>query len=365
MGNKTSIEWTDSTWSPIRVRVKVDAPAIVREKSYHSLEQIAVKMAGRVGQHCEHISPGCEHCYAETNNHRCLPANGTGLPYDRRSRDLVEPFVDMNVLMQPLKCGPMVERWTTRPNEPELCPIPKMQPRRIFVENQSDLFGEWVTDEMLNQVFAMMAMCPQHTFQILTKRPQRMLAYLSNSDRHRNISAIALGILDGGTPGKPTTELLHPGNWPLPNVWLGVSVEHQETVKRVWQLLKTPAAIRFVSCEPLVGSVDLDAIEALYEMWRHGATLGTYLDWVICGGESGPGARPMQLSWARSLRDQCIASKVPFFFKQWGQWAPTSDPAIATERGISLNDCMSYFSKKSDAGSLLDGREWKQFPEAQ
>ena len=114
MGSKTGIEWTDSTWSPIRARVRLDAADIAGAKGYRSLVSIAEKMAGRVGQHCEHVSPGCEHCYAETNNHRCLPGNGTGLPYDRRSRDLVEVFVDEKVLLQPLKWK-LVLRFSARP----------------------------------------------------------------------------------------------------------------------------------------------------------------------------------------------------------------------------------------------------------
>lgn len=127
MAAKSPIEWTDATWSPLRARVKRDAAAIATAKGFTSLVQIAGKMAGRVGPHCEKVSPECEHCYSETTNRRCLPVNGTGLPFDRRSRELIEPFIDENILAEPI-------RWKT--------------PRRIFVESQSDLFGEWYTDEM-------------------------------------------------------------------------------------------------------------------------------------------------------------------------------------------------------------------------
>ena len=176
MSKKTGIEWTDSTWSPIRVRVKPDAVQIARLNGYSSLIDVAEKMRGRVGQHCEHVSPGCENCYAETNNHRCLPGNGTGLPYDRRSRDLVGAFVDERILLEPLKWPPSWDCRTDRHcNKLEF-----QRPRRIFVENQSDLFGEWVTGEMIDQVFAVMALCPQHVFQVLTKRPERMLAYFAH-----------------------------------------------------------------------------------------------------------------------------------------------------------------------------------------
>lgn len=152
----TSIEWTNKTWSPLRARVRADAGEIAKAKGYTSLVHIAEKMAGHVGPHCEHVSDGCVNCYSGTNNHRCLPKNGTGLPFDRRSRDLIEPIVDEKILLNPLS-------WKT--------------PQRVFVENQSDLFGEWVTDEMIDRVFAVMALCPHLTFQILTKRPERMLRW--------------------------------------------------------------------------------------------------------------------------------------------------------------------------------------------
>jgi protein gp37 len=150
---KSSIEWTDYTWSPIRARVKVDAGEIAATNGFHSLVHIATKMAGHVGPHCEHVSPGCELCYSGTNNHRCLPANGTGLPFDRRSRDLVDVYLDEKILLQPLK-------WKT--------------PRKCFVENQSDLFGEFVPDELIDRVFAVMALTRHITYQVLTKRAERM-----------------------------------------------------------------------------------------------------------------------------------------------------------------------------------------------
>ncbi len=319
MSVKTEIAWCDSTWSPIRARVKLDATAIALKKGYTSLVQIAERMAGRVGQHCEHVSPGCEHCYAETNNHRCLPGNGTGLPYDRRSRDLVEAFVDEKVLLQPLK-------WRAiRQYDPDDGERYADRPRRIFVENQSDLFGEWVTDEMLNQVFTVMALCPQHIFQVLTKRPERMLAYWA--DERKRTLAIINQMADICYPG------FDPGGvrLPLPNVWKGVSVEDQAAAdKRIPVLLQTPAAVRFISAEPLLGSVMLDLPPIRFNERE--------LDWVICGGESGPGARPMHADWARSLRDQCVAAGVPFFFKQ------------------------IMVDKKVQKLPYLDGKQWKEFP---
>jgi protein gp37 len=298
MAKVTEISWTDSTWSPIRARVKLDAPSIAKAKGYTSLVEIAMKMRGRVGQHCEHVSPGCEHCYAGTNNHRCLPGNGTGLPYDRRSRDLVEAFVDEKVLLQPLKWGALYlpcDKCGSISNRDCLHTSRETRPRRIFVENQSDLFGEWVTYEMLDRVFAVMALCPQHIFQVLTKRPELMLEYSFGRE-------------------------LRGLEWPLPNVWLGVSVENQSAAdERIPLLLETLAAVRFVSCEPLLGAVEFsdvtrcsDCIQVLGKPAMKG------IDWVIAGGESGPGARPMDPSWARSLCDQCTAAGVPFFMKQMG-----------------------------------------------
>ena len=357
MGIKTEISWTDSTWSPIRVRVKADAAEIASAKGCTSLVEIAGKMAGRVGQHCEHVSPGCEHCYAETNNHRCLPANGTGLPYDRRSRDLVEAFVDEKALLQPLK-------WRTVqiPREPGSFTIYEDRLRRIFVENQSDLFGEWVSDEMIDRVFAVMALCPQHIYQLLTKRSARMLAYISDTKPHgmglgRDV-VTRIADINSVAP----VEIRH--RWPLPNVWLGVSPVDQPTADALIPLLlKTPAAVRYVSCEPLLGPVDMWKVDVPA---RWSAECGQYAGWdwhdftgqtpggidqIIVGGESGPGARPMHPDWARSLRDQCTAASVPYFFKQWGEMYPCND-----------GDGFKRIGKKA-AGALLDGHEWKQFPE--
>lgn len=254
----TSIEWTDKTWSPIRERVKENAAEIARAKGYASLVAIAGKMAGHVGPHCERVSHGCDNCYSDTNNGRCLPANGTGLPFDRRSRDLVEPFVDERILAQPFG-------WKS--------------PKRIFVENQSDLFGEWVATQFIDRVFAVASECARHAFQILTKRPDRMLAYVT-ADR--------------------------PECWLPPNIWLGVSAEDQETAdERIPLLLETPAAIRFVSYEPALGPVDFRSYLPK-------------LDWIIIGGESGPGARPFDIAWARETIKQCRDAEVACFVKQLG-----------------------------------------------
>lgn len=424
MSERSKIEWCDSTWSPIRARVRMDAPSIARDKGHRSLVQIAERMRGHVGQHCERVSPGCEHCYAETNNHRCLPNNGTGLPYNWRSRDLVEAFVDQNTLVKPLG-------WKSI-RSPGLATLTAdgkarggSRPQLIFVENQSDLFGDWVPDELIDQVFAIMALCPQHVFQVLTKRPERMLSYLNNNDRAQEIGIAAGNMLDGTwiwNAGKPFRQRIESvvsqslgleadgetqasrDLLPLPNVWLGVSAENQITANaRIPLLLQTPAAVRFISAEPLLGPLNLERIlyrdddvdclwnclTAYHEILNSTsmdivATADdgvTKLDWVICGGESGPGARPMHPDWARLLRDQCSAAGVPYFFKQHGEWISLVDydpfvhgkdtkqyPHSFTWRTGEKNDAELPISAfrvgKKAAGALLDGVEHKAFPEA-
>jgi protein gp37 len=186
-----------------------------------------------------------------------------------------------------------------------LDPMKWKNPRRIFVNSMSDLFHPNVPDEWIDSIFAVMALCPQHTFQVLTKRPEEMLEYSSGCEL-RGLECL------------------------LPNVWLGVSDEGDQH-QRIDILRQVPAAVRFISFEPLLfdpGIVNLKGIS-----------------WVICGGESGKGARTMQHEWAADLRDQCIAAGVPYFFKQWGEHG--SD-------GVRVG--------KKAAGCLLDGVEYHQFP---
>jgi protein gp37 len=210
---------------------------------------------------CTKLSAGCKNCYAE----RIFERFNTGQKFSE------------------VRCYP--ERLDQ--------PMHWEKPRRIFVDSMSDLFHEDVPSLFIDQVFETMYLAYWHTFMILTKRAVHMWDYVSW--RYiSNQSAI------------------------LPNVWLGVSIENQPTAdNRITWLLKTPATMRFVSVEPILGEVDLDKHEFLCETWsKGGITIGTYLDWVICGCESGPNARPMDLDWARSLRDQCQAAGVPFFLKQ-------------------------------------------------
>ena len=386
MAFNTKIEWTDATWSPIRARVRQDAADIAGAKGYRSLVEIASRMAGRVGQHCEHVSPGCEHSYAETNNHRCLPGNGTGLPYDQRSRDLVEVFVDERVLLQPLKWRQIKEQTAAE----EVVGSYHLRPRRIFVENQSDLFAEWVTDEMRDRVCAV-GIVSGHILQFLTKRPAEMLRYFSDPETSNRIQNQVDELTDD-----------YAYQWPYPNFWPGVSVENQAAAdERIPLLLQTPAAVRFVSCEPLLGPVDLscipwptgfpfsidgpgsDGFDALRFDDRNSLAKLPHLDWVIAGGESGPGARPMHPEWALSLRDQCAAAGVPFFFKQWGEWLPWNTISEIEHLHPSTSICLvkaggrvirpfCYEDRpgqkmvrvgREDAGALLDGCTHKAFPE--
>jgi protein gp37 len=218
------------------------------------------------------VSPGCKHCYAETFAERFR-----GVPN------------------HPYEQGFDLRLWPARLT----VPLRWKRSRMIFVNSMSDLFQDGVSDEFIAQVFAAMASAPQHTFQVLTKRAERLASWHA-----MNRSA-----------------------WWLPNVWLGVSVEdRQYGLPRVTRLRQVRAAVRFLSVEPLLedlGSVDLDGI-----------------DWVIVGGESGRGARPMRAEWALSVRDQCVAAGVPFFFKQWG----------------------GVWKKRN--GRQLDNRTWDDLPSA-
>ncbi len=240
MSDHSSIEWTQATWNPVTG--------------------------------CSKVSPGCAHCYAETfaERFRGVP----GHPYEQ---------------------GFDLKLW---PGRLEL-PLKWKRPRLIFVNSMSDLFHEDVPDSYVRSVFDIMAKASWHTFQVLTKRPERT----------RSIA----------------NQLL----WPA-NVWMGTSVENQRWTTRIDELRRVPAATRFLSCEPLLGPLRLDL---------------TDIHWVIVGGESGPRARRMQPEWAEEIRDQCVRQSVPFFFKQWGAF-----------------NCEGKRVGKSKAGRELFGRTWDALP---
>ena len=249
---KTKIEWATHVWNPVRG--------------------------------CTRVSRGCEHCYAERMAARRLPglmSPTTGEPYATMTAD-----------------GP---RWTGQVEliERQLeVPMRWKNPRRIFVNSMSDTFHEALPDEAIDRIFAVMAMCPQHTFFVLTKRAERMEQYAQAAARGAFLDTCA------GEAYLASYPMHRRRPWPLGNVWLGVSVEARANKYRIDALRKTPAALRFLSLEPLLedlGELDLRGIR-----------------WVIVGGESGPGARPCSISWIRSVVEQCRAAKVSCFVKQLG-----------------------------------------------
>lgn len=252
MADHTQIEWTDATWNPITG--------------------------------CSVVSPGCTNCYA-------MKLAGTRLKHHPSRAGLT---VDT-------KAGPVWNgklrfnrEWLTQP-------LRWKKPRMIFVCAHGDLFHEDVPDDWILDVLTIMAIASQHTFQVLTKRVDRMRDFMNQPDLLEDIYANWYGF-DGGA--------VEVQSWPLHNVWLGASAEDQVRYdNRRRHLDETPAAVRFWSLEPMLGPIDMRI-----EHVRPG--------WVIVGGESGAGARPMHPDWVRSVRGQCAAAGVPFFFKQWGAWAP-------------------------------------------
>lgn len=211
-----------------------------------------------------------------------------------------------------------------------------------------DLFHEDISDATIGDVFDIMAMADHHVFQVLTKRPERMKELLTQWEKN---------------PGA------QPRRTRFDNIWLGVTAEDQDTAcVRIPLLLDTPGEVRFVSVEPMLSSIWLAPF--LHDV---GCPKGSWntptcscseprevrLDWVICGGETGPGARPMHPDWPRSLRDQCQAAGVPFFFKQFGKYGPCER---WTPGSINLGDVSMKRVGNKSAGCLLDGREWKEFP---
>lgn len=319
MSGKTKIEWCTDVWNPLRG--------------------------------CSRVSEGCRNCYAERVAARF---GGPGLPYE----GLTTPAGNWNGTVK------LIEDHLTDP-------LRWKKPRKIFVNSMSDLFHESVPFDWIDKIFDVMRKARHHTFQVLTKRPERMTRYFDEPGCRRS----------GGV---------------LPNAWLGVSVENQPTAdERILELLRCPAAVRWLSVEPMLGPVDLGAL--------HARKLGVsaerpYIDWVVCGGESGPGARPMHPDWVRGLRDQCVNAGVPFFFQQWGAFGPWIDEDKANHdglekwghigiqpdgsygdiainpdsmlitnytRGFNPENChaMAKCGKKA-AGRMLDGRTWDEFPQA-
>ena len=245
MGTNTGIEWTDVTWNP---------------------------MTG-----CQRISAGCDHCYALTLAHRPMLSwlYRDQIPVKDTPANRADPFAP--------------RFWPDRLSQP----CSWRQPRRVFVNSMSDVFHAHFTIDQIRAVFEVMEACPQHQFQVLTKRPER------------------------------AARLADKLPWPE-NVWMGTSVESSRVLNRVDALRRIPASVRFLSAEPLLGQLDGLELEGIH--------------WVIGGGESGIGARPCSIDWARHLRDLCAHQDVAFFWKQWGGRTPKA------------------------GGRELDGEVWSQYP---
>ena len=273
MSAGTSIEWTDATWNPVRG--------------------------------CTRVSEGCTRCYAERMAARMSGPGQWGEGFADRAR-AGSKWTGKVALIPEKLAEPL--RWR--------------KPRRIFVNSMSDLFHESLPDEAIDRVLGAIVMAPQHTYQILTKRPGRMRAYFTDENVWARIEARARRLhydtcpacqrADGQRRARPHLGGVTLRDGPYPCVWLGVSVEDQATAdRRVPELLQTPAAVRFVSYEPALAAVD-------FSPWVQAHELEPDLDWVIVGGESGPGARPFDLAWARSTLRQCREAGVPVFLKQLG-----------------------------------------------
>lgn len=327
------ISWTNETWNPIRG--------------------------------CSRVSEGCTRCYAERTAARY---SGPGEPYDGLAKFVT---VSKGTLEEHQEA-----RWTGELQFVEKHlkdPLRWAKPRMVFVNSMSDLFHEKCKEEWIDKIFAVMALRPRHQFQVLTKRPERMRDYLDPLSHRGEIVWHEAAKMD----------VTLSDVWPLPNVWMGVSVENQTTAdERIPILSNTAARVRWVSYEPALGPIDFTRIDKRWDMLMlcktpAGITLPRMIDWVVCGGESGPGARPMHPDWARSARDQCVAAGVPYFFKQWGEWVDPEQCVCALhssgEHGYVADgrkhsdgcpNAKKFVVKvgKKIAGDLLDGQQWHEFP---
>jgi len=397
--NVTGIEWTATIHTDGATTPGFSANPL----KYHD------KRTGEVVWGCVKKSPGCAHCYAE----QLAKRYGRGGSFTKAEMEHLDPFLDEAELRKMLTAKTVGGVAVSR--------------SRCFVGDMTDCFGEWVPDALLDRLFAVFAWRADVTWQVLTKRADRMAAYLNRPYMPGAVcdAAQKSGWSIVGVDRKEHSEghysALTGPTWPLPNVWLGVSVENQAAAdERVPHLLRTPAAVRFLSCEPLLGPVDLSpwlGAEARCPnhpcvnhktsepqnvmrwatcMACNGAGSVQGVEWVIVGGEGGPGARPMAPAWARTLRDQCNAAGVAFFHKQNGEWWGWSQMSDADKAAvynplppeleyhpdhrnhnphvkphqmvfsggtIGVGESVYRVGKKA-AGRLLDGRTWDEFPAA-
>lgn len=277
----TNIEWTDKTSNPIH---------LIKPDNSHG------------GHWCRKVSPGCTNCYSESLNQSKFFSFASQLKF---SGDTPENLIlDEAVL----------KSW-----------LSLKTPQKIFTCSMTDMFGEWIPEEWLDRIFGYMAICRNLTFQILTKRALTMKIYLRGAKQRIRFAAIDIGRELNLNPSLYEDFETCQFDWPLPNVWVGVSVENkQAAIERIPPLRHTPAAVRFLSCEPLledlgeIFSVDGDVAIAMQNYWKREMMYpGEVIDWVIVGGESGSNARPCKVEWVRSLVEQC-ADIIPVFVKQLG-----------------------------------------------
>lgn len=310
----SKIEWTDETWNPI------------------------------VG--CTKCSPGCLNCYAERMTWRL---RNIGI-YPYHQHPDLEPVT---------KRG-----WTgiITCNDKSLNkPLHWHKPRRIFVCSMSDLFHPKVPFEFIEEVFRVIDKCSRHTFLILTKRPEIAFKYIQYMKQR-------LSKLQG----------IEMARWYWPeNIHFGVSISNPDEMWKATELSRIPVAVRWISFEPLLADVGKIPLISCREDGNDLEEFGQHIDWVVVGGESGPGARPMHPDWPRNIRDQCVSADVPFCFKQWGKFCPSENGTIAVfNDGSFQRDPTGKFDwlkgyafermipiGKKKAGCLLDGKEWKQLPE--
>lgn len=306
--NTTPIEWTDFTVNPVIARDKLSGG-------------VRVRMDSGVGHYCEKVSAGCTNCYSSSMQRRFgMPQFGAG-----------QHRGDVEILLNTEGLDKLAQR---------------KKPARVFVGSMTDLFGNWVPDEMIVEVWKRLALIPQHTFQILTKRPERMAEFTRSWRENR------------GRDGR------------VPNIWCGVSIEDQSSADaRRAAFHKVDVPVKFVSYEPALGPVD-------FAGWE-------FVQWIISGGESGKDARPSHPDWHRAARDFCKefgGLAIPYLFKQWGEWVPlhalTFEPSGAHQQlldhagldvyglpGLIDSRCTSVFKVgKKNAGRLLDGRTRDEFP---
>lgn len=342
--NKTSLEWCDFTANPVRY---LDA-------------------AGQSVWACVKASEGCQHCYAEALAHRYQ-----GREFTAKAMAGVTPYVDEREL------------------KAMLSPAKLPAGSKVFVGDMTDMFGPWVPCELLDRVFAVFALRPDVVFQVLTKRPERMREYLKGvrpDGEQTRLSCAAevfeltcQGLYGGRTDLGQGVFVTVDGlrDWPLPNVWLGVSAENQHWADvRIPELLATPAAVRFVSAEPLLGPLELEKLihdsdcVSINNRYPDGQACycteprEDHISWVIVGGESGPRARPCDVGWIRSIVAQCQAAGTKVFVKQLGarpqldrHWRLDGDPdTVMVRQPIELRD-----RKGGDPGEWpedLRVREW-------